>query len=69
LESDLVKPLRDGLASEGGSLVIERGPVEMKPLLEVWGPIHKDSLAIMERLKHEFDPDGVLNPGRFVGRL
>jgi glycolate oxidase FAD binding subunit len=69
LEVDLVRPLRDGLASEGGSLVVERAPAELKTQLEVWGPIHPDSLQIMARLKREFDPDGVLNPGRFVGGL
>jgi glycolate dehydrogenase FAD-binding subunit len=69
LDADLIRPLRDGLAPEGGSLVIERAPASMKTELEVWGPIHEDSLAIMTRLKHEFDPDGILNPGRFVGGL
>jgi FAD/FMN-containing dehydrogenase len=27
------------------------------------------SFAIMERLKRRFDPQGRLNPGRFVGGL
>jgi FAD/FMN-containing dehydrogenase len=31
--------------------------------------VERDALAIMGRLKHEFDPEGVLNPGRFAGGL
>ena len=57
------------LASEGGSLIVERAPAKIKPDLDAWGPITPDVLAIMSRVKHEFDPDGILNPGRFVGGL
>jgi len=69
LDANLVQPLRDGLGPEGGSLVVERAPTELKAELEVWGPIPQDSLAIMTRFKQEFDPLGILNPGRFVGGL
>jgi len=69
LDVALARPLREGLATEGGSLVIERAPAALKTALEVWGSIRQDSLTIMARLKHEFDPDGILNPGRFVGGL
>ena len=69
LADGLLGPLRDELAGEGGSLVVERCPAEHKGELDVWGPIPAGSLAIMARLKREFDPDGILNPGRFVGGL
>ena len=69
LDGTLLRPLRDGLAPEGGSLVVERAPAALKAELDVWGPIHPDVLAIMSRVKREFDPDGILNPGRFVGGL
>jgi glycolate dehydrogenase FAD-binding subunit len=65
----LVEPLREGLAPESGSLVIERVPAPLKPACDVWGPLPPGALAIMRRLKQELDPGGVLNPGRFVGRL
>ncbi|MGH7414527.1 MAG: FAD-linked oxidase C-terminal domain-containing protein, partial [Candidatus Rokuibacteriota bacterium] len=65
----LVRPLRGALEAEGGSLVVERAPIELKRLCDVWGDIHPDTLAIMKRIKTELDPDGVLNPGRFVGGL
>ncbi len=65
----VLDPLREEIAGEGGSVVVERAPVSMKAQLDVWGPIPPASLAIMARLKREFDPDGLLNPGRFVGGL
>ncbi len=69
LQADLLRPLREGLGPEGGNLVVERAPVALKADLDVWGPIAPESLAIMSRLKREFDPGGILNPGRFVGGL
>jgi glycolate oxidase FAD binding subunit len=65
----LVHPLREELAGEGGSMVVEEAPAAVKAHVDVWGPVERDALAIMGRLKHEFDPEGVLNPGRFVGGL
>ena len=66
---DIVSPLRERLVAEGGSLVVERAPVELKRAVDVWGPIPEPALAVMKRLKTEFDPRGTLNPGRFVGGL
>lgn len=65
----LLRPLREELAPEGGSLVVERAPAALKGQCDVWGPISVDSQAIMARVKMQFDPDGILNPGRFVGGL
>ena len=64
-----VSGLRAALAPEGGSLVVERAPRTMKDTVDVWGPVAPEPLAIMRRLKAEFDPAGILNPGRFVGGL
>jgi glycolate oxidase FAD binding subunit len=66
---EVVDPLRAALLPEGGSLVVERCPTEMKSAVDVWGPVPPDRLAIMRRIKAEFDPGGTLNPGRFVGGL
>jgi glycolate oxidase FAD binding subunit len=64
--ADLVARLRERVAAHGGSVVVERAPREVKDRLDVWGPLDPGVLAIMKRLKAEFDPLGVLNPGRFV---
>ena len=66
---DIVSPLREGLGAEGGSLVVERAPLGLKRAADVWGPIPEPALAVMRRLKSEFDPTGILSPGRFVGGL
>ena len=66
---EIVAPLREALVGEGGSLVVERAPLDLKFAADVWGPIPTVALAVMRRLKAEFDPRGVLNPGRFVGGL
>jgi len=66
---EIVAPLREALAAEGGSLVVERAPLYLKSAADVWGPLPETALAVMRRLKAEFDPRGVLNPGRFVGGL
>jgi len=59
---------RTQLVSDGGSLVVEAAPVELRRAIDPWGP-RPASFSIMERLKRRFDPDGRLNPGRFVGGL
>ena len=69
LSRDLVQPLRDTLGPEGGSLVVERVAPALKKYFDVWGPIELESLAVMSRIKREFDARGILNPGRFVGGL
>ena len=69
LLTGLVLPLRAALEAEGGSLVLERAPMEIKRNCDAWGYIKPEILAIMTRIKAEFDPAGVLNPGRFVGGL
>ena len=66
---ELVAPLREALAAEVGSLVVERAPLDLKRAADVWGPLPETALAVMKRLKAEFDPRRVLNPGRFVGGL
>jgi glycolate oxidase FAD binding subunit len=69
LAREVALPLRRALEAEGGSLVVERGPVGLKAECEVWGSIEPSVLDIMKRIKTEFDPGSVLSPGRFVGGL
>jgi FAD/FMN-containing dehydrogenase len=66
---ELVRPLRRALEAEGGSLIVERAPIELKAQCEAWGSMSPEILSIMTRMKSEFDPQSLLNPGRFVGGL
>ena len=64
---DVIEAAR-GLATEaGGSLVVTAAPVAVKERIDAWGDA--DAPSLMRRLKQEFDPRGMLNPGRFVGGL
>jgi len=60
--------LRDELAKMGGTLVVLGCPVAVKRGLDAWGP-PSDAQPLMVRVKQRFDPDGTLNPGRFVGGI
>ena len=51
-----------------GHLVVESAPPAVKGAVDVWGPVGP-SLRLMRALKAQFDPDGRLNPGRFVGGI
>jgi glycolate oxidase FAD binding subunit len=63
-----VVELRQGLEVRGGSLAVLRCPSEMKSKLDVWGS-SGDALPVMKSVKAQFDPAGVLNPGRFIGGI
>jgi glycolate oxidase FAD binding subunit len=46
--------------------VIVRAPHELKAQLDIWGPMG-DGLPLMKAVKQQFDPAGVLGPGRGPG--
>ena len=64
----VIVELRQGLEARGGSLVVLRCPLEVKAKLDVWGS-SGDALPVMKSIKAQFDPAGVLNPGRFIGGI
>jgi glycolate oxidase FAD binding subunit len=64
----LIDRARDVASRAGGSVVVDAAPASVKRQIDVFGPTRPD-FALMSQLKAEFDPDRVLAPGRFVGRL
>ena len=61
--------LRDaGALAHSGTLVIERCSPDTKRRIDVFGPPPR-SFPLMRAIKQQFDPNGILSPGRFVGRL
>jgi glycolate oxidase FAD binding subunit len=62
--SAIVAPLRQALAASDGAAVVLAGGGD----LEAWGPAGGDA-AIMQRIKQQFDPQGVFNPGRYLGGI
>ena len=59
---------RSAARAAGGSAIVERCSVETKTGIDIWGDVGGPR-AIMTRLKEQYDPDGVLNPGRYVGGI
>ena len=48
-----------------GSLLVEHCPVAVKRTIDVFD-VDASSAEIMKNMKHQFDPEGILNPGRFA---
>ena len=62
-QAPTIAGLRARFAPGTGSAVIVRGSDDLKRLVDVWGPAG-DTLPVMRAVKQQFDPDGLLNPGR-----
>jgi glycolate oxidase FAD binding subunit len=60
--------LRAEAVRDGGNLILARCPTSWKGRLPVWGEPRGD-WALAERVKRALDPQGVMNPGRFVGTI
>ena len=61
----LIERWRGSLKAVRGSVVIEKGPADLKSRVDAWGYRYKD-LELMRRIKNRLDPREILNPGRFV---
>jgi glycolate oxidase FAD binding subunit len=66
--TNIVNALRGELECLEGTLIVQRCPLSMKDELDLWGA-GKDALPLMRRIKEQFDPARILNPGRFVGAI
>jgi len=49
----------------GGSLIVEKAPVEIKRDFNSWGSVGSAE-ELMKRVKQQLDPENLLSPGRFV---
>jgi len=67
-DSSLVERLRKLAITLQGSLRVEECGTELKRRIDVFGD-PPPAFELMRRVKQEFDPKGILSPGRFVGRL
>ncbi|MGH2370013.1 MAG: FAD-linked oxidase C-terminal domain-containing protein, partial [Chloroflexota bacterium] len=65
---DLLHRLWGATTELGGSMVVEHAPAAIQQAIDVWGPTRND-FPLMQALKAQFDPQGTLNPGRFVGGI
>ena len=60
--------LRQRLPVNIGSAVLVRGSEDLRGRVDSWGPMG-DGLSVMRAIKQQFDPLGILNPGRGPGGL
>ena len=68
LQKRVIDGLRDALQIGRGSAVIVKSSPDLQTHVDVWGPIG-DGLALMKAVKQQFDPAGILSPGRGPGGL
>ena len=66
--ADRLRGIQGAAAQVGGDAIVESCPASVKEHIDVWGP-EPSGMAIMRRIKEQFDPNNILNPGRFMGGL
>lgn len=63
---ETLRGLRGRMEEMGGSLTLSKGPAALVLEVGTWGG-GEDDVALMVGLKQQFDPRGILAPGRLVG--
>jgi glycolate oxidase FAD binding subunit len=66
--ADALEGLRRESDAAEGTLVVQDAPAALKARVDAWGK-PREGFGVMKRLKAEFDPRGLCNPGRFLGGL
>ena len=60
--------MRSICESSGGFLSILAAPAAIKQQMDVWG-YTGNALDLMRQIKQQFDPENILSPERFVGKI
>lgn len=61
---DQIKRLRASATGARGTLTIERAPVGVRGAADAWGDVGSTA-GLMRAIKSRFDPQSLLNPGKF----
>jgi glycolate oxidase FAD binding subunit len=67
-DGERVRRLRAITSGLGASLIVTGCDIELKRRIDVFGD-PPPAFDLMRRVKQQFDPNGILSPGRFVGGL
>jgi glycolate oxidase FAD binding subunit len=59
-----IAPLRTHCEAASGFLSVLQAPADLKHMIDIWG-MRGNATAVMRQLKKQFDPQGILNPGRY----
>ena len=62
-----VSGLRAAAPAFAGSVVVLTAPAAVRAVVDLWGPV--PGIALMRRVKEQFDPDRRLAAGRFAGGI
>jgi len=62
---DSTNRIRASAAAVNGSVVIEKASLQVRRAIDSWGDIGSTAL-LMRSIKAAFDPQSLLNPGKFV---
>lgn len=65
---DTLREWRDLTRAAGGHALLEWAPLAVKEAVAVWDP-PGPAFRIMQRIKAQLDPGGILSPGRFLGGI
>ncbi len=60
--------IRRGCEAQGGFLTVLAAPNDLKEQLDVWG-YTGSAIALMQRIKQQFDPENLLSPHRFISGI
>lgn len=63
-----IAEVRQAARQHGGTSLVEICHPSIKVNLDVWGE-ERPEMELMRRIKEQFDPQRLLNRGRFIGRL
>jgi glycolate oxidase FAD binding subunit len=66
-EPESLLKMRQICQDAGGFLSILTAPAAVKQQLDVWG-YNSNAIALMQKIKQQFDPQNLLSPNRFVDR-
>lgn len=67
-DATAIRGFRDKIEAAGGSLSVLHWPAGIEVRPDAWGSVG-DSLPLMCAIKRQFDGNGILNPGCFVGGI
>ncbi|MFP5261968.1 MAG: FAD-binding oxidoreductase [Blastocatellia bacterium] len=65
---NLIRQLRGDAEAAGGTLFVERAATAVRQRAGAWGEVGATG-ALMRATKEKFDPQSLLNPGRFVAGI
>ncbi len=65
---NLIGRVRNLVAERHGVAVVQQCPPEVKRRIDVWGD-SSNGMTVMRRLKEQYDPNNIMNPGRLSGGI